>query len=198
MHKLHFFLCFVHIKKTIQCLLASEVIQFDIMLHVAPKGKSSLSAWQPSITVLSVKYSGEVTQPWGAPELMGQDCYPDILSIVEFKKWILSEKVEIKSSSLKQSGAKLNGSNTRQDSVFSTVISVLEHSRTLQPGSQPKPFLSQHHCLFLEVCIDSKILQYSSEAVDVLAPQCVFPSRSLWCSRVVFESKLKTSLFKLT
>lgn len=70
------FLCFVPIKKTIQCLLASEVIQFDIMLHVAPKGKSFHSAWQPSITVFSVKYSGEVTQPWGAPELMGQDCYP--------------------------------------------------------------------------------------------------------------------------
>lgn len=70
--------------------------------------------------------------------------------------------------------------------------------RTLQPGSQSKPFLSQHHCLFLEACIESKILQYSFEAVDVLALQCVFPSRSLWCSRVVFESKLKTSLFTLT
>lgn len=231
------FLSFVRIKKTIQCLLTSEVIQFDIMLHVAPKGKSFHSARQPSITVFSVKWSdAALGSTW---------------VLLNLKKWFFFEKVEIKSSSLKQSGAKLNGSNTRQASVFRVVIMcVLEHYltideratghairtvlvaflfvfcthchrrcrptsninhrqhqrylsftasslyiwttavpfflvwctnpsmtmnrfRTLQPGSQSKPFLSQHHCLFLEVCIESKILQYSFEAVDVLALQCV-------------------------
>lgn len=89
------------------------------------------SAWQPSITTFTVQCI--VMQPWGAPKLMGQDRDPDTLSIVEFKLWLFSEKVEIKSSTLKQSGAKWKGSNTRQASVFSAVVMcVVEHYLTIE------------------------------------------------------------------